>query len=476
MSEPHRTPRVQLSVLEAERLRAATRTATGDLDPLALEQWLRDAPGDAALFAWTESGTDDGSLDLRGLYAVLGAAARAQRVLFPARWLPVRRSSEDDASAHDPSARVLAFARSDTALQRLFAEATPALEARGLARPDEPVVLLGVEGDVLAIGAGSGAAELRRRAEHWIQRLGADRVALAVPPDAGDDHPLARLARDRALPLMVLGATRRRGNGRVSTPMLWTDFQLDVEHRLPDDEQIAGLRDLLHRGSLLRERTLHERLPSSWRARLDAELRALYAWHVSPLLRRVSALVQSIESVGGTRVEAPLPGLHSVAGYLLGLTDRRPVETVFGVVDPVDSARSLAVALQSFDRRLVVHVEDHAWPALQGRLAAWSEAGLLARCAPASNRTSEFCFSGLPLAQRVGARRGVDGIAEVEVDRADQQALGWFHLTCRRQETVERPAPAFGADAVAPVVGLPGSRSQLALGLDTDVPIQENTA
>ena len=299
MSEPHRIPRVQLSVLEAERLRAATRTATGDLDPLALEQWLRDAPGDAALFAWTESGTDDGSLDLRGLYAVLGAAARAQRVLFPARWLPVRRSSEDDASAHDPSARVLAFARSDTALQRLFAEATPALEARGLARPDEPVVLLGVEGDVLAIGAGSGAAELRRRAEHWIQRLGADRVALAVPPDAGDDHPLARLARDRALPLMVLGATRRRGNGRVSTPMLWTDFQLDVEHRLPDDEQIAGLRDLLHRGSLLRERTLHERLPSSWRARLDAELRALYAWHVSPLLRRVSALVQSIESVGG---------------------------------------------------------------------------------------------------------------------------------------------------------------------------------
>ena len=407
---------------------------------------------------------------------MLGAAARAQRVLFPARWLPVRRASDDAASVPDPSPRVLAFARSDTALQRLFAEATPELEARGLARPDEPVVLLGVEGDALANGAGSDAAELRRRAEHWIQRLGADRVALAVPPDSADDHPLARLARDRALPLMVLGGARRPQGGRVSTPMLWTDFQLDVEHRLPDDEQIAGLRDLLHRGSLLRERTLHERLPSSWRARLDAELRALYAWHVSPLLRRVSSLVQSIESVGGSRVEAPLPGLHSVTAYLLGLTDRRPVEMAFGLVDPVDSARSLAVALQSFDRRLVVHVEDQAWPALEGRLAAWSEAGLLARCAPTSNRASEYCFSGLPLAQRVGVRRGRDGIGEVDIDRADQRALGWFHLTCRRQDVVERPLPAFGADTSAPVVDLSGSRSQLALGLDSDVPVQENTA
>lgn len=488
MSEPHRTS-VHLATLTARTLREAATVIRPSADPAleldvsAIEHWLREAPGDAVLFTWDEEivPTDDAP-DLRGLYAVLGAAARAQRVLFPARWLPVRSPKDGSSTDDHPAARVLAFARSDAALQRLFAEAAPELEGRGLARPDEPVVLLGVEGDVLAIDAGSRASELRRRAEHWIHRLGADRVALALPADAGDDHPLVELARDRALPTMVVGSRRPRGARHASTPILWTDFQLDVEHRLPDDAHVPGLRDLLHRGALLRERTLYDRLPDVWRARLDAELRALYAWHVSPLLRRVAALVQTVDAVRSAHVEAPFRDLHSVAGYLLGLTDRRPVDALFSLVDPVDSARSLAIALQSFDRRLHVRVEESAWNGLHTRLATWSEAGLLAQCSHAEGRepVREYCFSGAPLVQRVPTRRGADGIARVTLDAEDRRALGWFRLECRVvADTVvsSSPAATVSVAARAPVVDFGVDVQQLALGLgDDDVPYQENTA
>jgi len=489
MSEPHRTASVHLSTLSARAMRdAATRVGHGqgmDLDVTAIEHWLREAPGDAVLFNWDldwngVGRSSDDAPDLRGLYAVLGAAARAQRVLFPSRWLPVRLSMEGDAIDASPPARVLAFARSDTALQRLFAEATPALEGRGLARPDEPVVLLGVEGDVLAADASSDATELRRRAEHWIHRLGADRVALAVPPNAPPGHPLRELAAHRALPTMIVGSRQPRGLCSASTPMLWTDFQLDVEHRLPDEVHVPGLRDLLHRGALLRERTLYDRLPDDWRARLDAELRALYAWHVSPLLRRTSAMIQTLDSVRDVEIEAPFRDLHSVAGYLLGLSDRRPVEALFALVDPVESARSLAIALQSFDRRLHARIEESAWSGLHARLATWSEGGLLAQCGSSDGRDREFCFSGTPLVQRVPVRRGADGIARLELDVEDRRALGWFRIECRivtDSSLSARPAIPVSGQEAAPVVEFGFDARQLDLGLaDEDVPYQENTA
>ena len=478
MSEPHAVPRVQLAPLSARALLDACRPVSvrdGDVDVPALEDQLRLAPGDGILLDWDLT-RPDGAPDPRGLYAVLGAAARVQRVVFPARWLPVRPSDEGTAGSAHPSARVLAFARSDTALQRLFAEATPELEGRGLARPDEPVVLLGVEGDVLAVGAGSGAAEPRRRAEHWIHRLGADRVALAVPADAGDEHPLAALARHRALPSIVVSTRARRG-APAATPLLWSDFQLDAEHRLPDDAHVPGLRDLIHRGALLRERTLHERLPASWRNRLDAELRALYAWHVSPLLRRVAALVQTVDAVDGAAIEAPFPDLHSVTAYLLGLTDHRPVEAAFSLIDPVESARRLAVALQGFDRRLHVQVADHAWNQLRARLSGWSETGFLARCDD-GGRGIEFCFSGSALVQRAPLCTDPDGLARIELGRADRAALGWFRLTCQVVDAARRPSRVgrVVAEVRGEIVAGPSPRTQLPLAFDDDVPYQENTA
>ena len=301
-----------------------------------------------------------------------------------------------------------------------------------------------------------------------------------MPGDAGEDHPLVELARHRALPTMVVDSRRPRGVRAASTPMLWTDFQLDVEHRLPDDRHVPGLRDLLHRGSLLRERTVHERLPELWRKRLDAELRALYAWHVSPLLRRVSALVQTVDAVSGAHVEAPFRDLHSVAGYLLGLTERRPVEALFSLVDPVESARSLAIALQSFDRRLHVRAEERAWNGLHARLATWSEAGLLARCGgDEDGRAFEFCFSGTPLAQRAATHRGPDGIARLDLDVEDRRTLGWFRLECRivADRVATEPAPVVSTAHEPSVVDLGLDVRQLDLGLGDDAfPYRENTA
>ena len=52
----------------------------------------------------------------------------------------------------------------------------------------------------------SSSVQLRRRAEQWIARLGADRMVLAVPSDAGPQHPLVELAGQRALPVFRVGA------------------------------------------------------------------------------------------------------------------------------------------------------------------------------------------------------------------------------------------------------------------------------
>lgn len=441
MSEPHR------NILSVVRVR---RDALVLDDPQQLERALAATSGDAVLLEWNdripaEAGAAADSL--RGLFAVLGAAARQQRVVFPARWLPVR--SEGPSSG--PTARLLAFARSDAALQRLFAAGEPELSGRGLSRPDEPLILLGVEGDALMESAGSvpasGDAGFRRRAEHWILRLGADRIVLAVPPDAGPQHPLVELASQRALPVFRLGASVGRARaevagaiqGRVSAdlPLLWTDFQLDTEHRLPDDSCIPGLRDLLHRGALLRERTLYDRLPSEWRSRADAELRALYSWHVSPLLRRVSAGLQLLDAVDGVHVAAPIPQLRSVTAWLLGLTDQRPHPEVLASEDPVRSARRLATALHDFDRVLHVRVADTDFARLHGRMATWAEGGFLARTPGSSDGRLRFCFSGQPLTHRTMLRRGMDGIDVLDLGPADLRELGWLRIEC----SVEQSAP-----------------------------------
>lgn len=291
--------------------------------------------------------------------------------------------------------------------------------------------------------AGSGAAELRRRAEQWIARLGADRIVLAVPSDAGPQHPLVELARQRALPVFRVGTIgRARLEGEVSAdfPLLWTDFQLDTEHRLPDDSCIAGLRDLLHRGALLRERTLYDRLPSDWRSRVDAELRALYAWHVSPLLRRVTAGLQLLDAVDGVQINAPMPQLRSVSAWLLGLTDQRPHPEVLAAEDPVKSARRLATALQDFDRRLSVRIPAADWPRLHARMASWAEGGFLARTPDRGDGILHYCFSGLPLTHRAALRRGMDGIDTVELDPADLNELGWLRIECVVEESSSVPS------------------------------------
>lgn len=506
MSVPHRTdsdPRVPRISVAWLRLSAA-RALSIPLEDL--ERQLERAPGDCLLLEWEGDDSDRPTTgcDLRGLYRVLGAAARVQRVVFPARWLPVHRSLHDVSSDDSVDSRLLAIARSDAALQRLFAGAAPALEGRGLARPDEPVVLLGVDGDALAeeasSSAGSHSTELRRRAEQWIHRLGADRVALVVPSRAEDDHPLIAVAARRALPLLAVGSAaevprRRSADAAVATPLLWTDFQFDHEHRLPDDTHIPGLRDLLHRGALLRERSLFDRLPDVWRDRVDTELRALYAWHVSPLLRRVAALVQTCDAVAGVHVEAPLPQLRSVTAYLLGLTDQRPHLDVLAAEDPVESARRLAAALQGFDRQFRLQVEEVAWPHLHARLATWSMGGHLAACSrddDASGSASplavaHFCFSGHPLGLRAPMLRGADGIGRIDLHRDDRAVLGWFELRCEVRSALpsvgsrpEAAAPRSRDDRpvdLAEILGLPAAEpAQLQFGFEETSPYRENIA
>lgn len=510
MSAPHRTdsdlrvPRIAVARLRLSPARALALSLED------LQRQLAETPGDCLLLEWESDDSDrpTAGCDLRGLYRVLGAAARVQRVVFPARWLPVHRPLHDASTEVPDDARLLAIARSDAALQRLFAEAAPALEGRGLARPDEPVVLLGVEGDALsndaAWSAGSSPTELRRRAEQWIHRLGADRVALVVPPTASDEHPLIALAARRTLPLLAVGFAaevpwRRSADAAAATPLLWTDFQFDHEHRLPDDTHIPGLRDLLHRGALLRERSLFDRLPEAWRLRVDTELRALYAWHVSPLLRRVAALVQTCDAVAGVQIAAPLPQLRSVTAYLLGLTDQRPHLEVLATEDPVESARRLATALQSFDRRINLRVEELAWPQLHARLATWSMGGHLAACAPPSSETPveaspisthHFCFSGHPLGLRAPVQRGLDGIGRVDLHLDDRRVLGWFELRCDVELVAARaaaPATAFVSRgdrarwrepvALTEILGLVDAEpTQLQFGFGEASPYRENIA
>jgi hypothetical protein len=465
MSEPHRT------ILSVECLRRDALTLD---DHVQLEQQLAACKGDAVLLEWNESDTAEETVAPRGLFAVLGAAARQQRVMFPARWLPVR---ENDSGA---ASQLLAFARSDAAMHRLFTPVGSELEARGLSRPDEPLVLLGVEGDALMEAAGPDPTALRRRAEQWIARLGADRIVLAVPSDAGPQHPLVELAGQRALPVFRVGAVGWASAGAGSSadlPLLWTDFQLDTEHRLPDDSCIPGLRDLLHRGALLRERTLYDRLPVDWRTRVDAELRALYAWHVSPLLRRVSAGMQLLDAVEGVQISAPMPQLRSVTAWLLGLTDQRPHADVLAAEDPVKSARRLATALQDFDRKLRVRIGEADWPRLHARMATWAEGGFLARAADLADGRLHYCFSGLPLTHRTALRRGMDGIDAVELDARDLVELGWMHIECSIEAAAEEsfrvpsssaPARAKSSGSSIPVdfaSAAPDRASQLAFDL-----------
>ena len=471
MSEPHR------NILSVERIHRSAFSAGVDSEEL-----LAASKADAVLLEWNDRASHARE-SIGGLFAVLGAAARRQRVIFPARWLPV----EVDGA----QAKLLAFARSDGALRRLFGASDADLVGRGLSRPDEPLLLLGIEGDALLDAASPDAAGLRRRAEQWIQRLGADRIVLAVPSDAGPQHPLVELAGQRALPVFRVGAVgRARAGGEVSAdlPLLWTDFQLDTEHRLPDDSCIPGLRDLLHRGALLRERTLYDRLPVEWRTRVDAELRALYAWHVSPLLRRVTAGLQLLEAVDGVRVAAPLPHLRSVTAWLLGLTDQRPHPGVLAAEDPVQSARRLATALQEFDRTLRLQVGAEDWPRLHARMATWAEGGFLARAEDLQDGRLHFCFSGQALTRRAPLRRGVDGIDLVQLDARDLRELGWLHIECAVEETARQslPSPSSSAPEPAERAGDSGPRAsvlpgpdraqQLALGLGTDPFRQERTA
>jgi hypothetical protein len=481
MSEPHR------NILSVERL---CRDALSLDDPDQLERALHEVTADAVLLEWNDRNPAEGSSASdapRGLFAVLGAAARQQRVVFPARWLPVR----PDGSPHGPAARLLAFARSDAALQHLFANSTAGevgLSSRGLSRPDEPLILLGIEGDALMEVAGSDASEFRRRAEQWIQRLGADRIVLAVPSDAGPQHPLVELARQRALPVFRVGAVgwaranvegaNRAREVSADLPLLWTDFQLDTEHRLPDDSCIPGLRDLIHRGALLRERTLYDRLPPDWRTRVDAELRALYAWHVSPLLRRVSAGLQLLDAVEGVQIGAPMPQLRSVTAWLLGLTDQRPHAGVLASEDPVSSARRLAQALQDCDRVLRVRISTADWPRLHARMAGWAEGGFLARTADPNHPAAQlqYCFSGLPLTHRTPLRRGMDGIDLVELGSLDLDELGWLRIECNIEESPRTSTP--GAPTIPVFFDHPAADGapQLALDFEAEPFRQERSA
>lgn len=406
-----------------------------EADSPRLHDLLRESRGDALL-------VDCGRV-LAGTFSLLGAASAAQRVLFPSRWIPAPSPA---AAGGGDAGRLLAFARGDASLHRLFCEEAPELTTGGIVRPDEPLVLLGVAGDVLHAGGPCDSREMRRRAETWIGRLGRDRVALAVA--AGDvDHPLAELALERDLPLVAVvdaedPTCESLPAGGRDIPLLWTDFQLDREHRLPDESFVPGLRDLLHRGSLLQERVLYEHLPLAWREDAVEELRALHRWHQGPLLRRLAALLQTVAPVRGARMALPFPEVGGVCAYLLGLSDRRP-DASGDRPKPEASARQLADALGRFDRRLRVRVDAAALGALQLRLSSWAEGGHLASCESGEDpRVSRFCFSGQPLWTRAPLRRAISGFPRVSLPAGDRRALGWFEIEVRVESEVGIPVPS----------------------------------
>jgi len=403
-------------------------------DPTRFEEWLHANTGDALIMAWGG--------EPRGLFAALARSAQRGRTLFPGRWLAARR-----AIAGGEEGRILWIARNDLSLRRLFSEDSNSFHRlESTARPDDALALLGVPGDVVHGTGGWGAREQERLALAWIRSLGADRVALAIPSEADSEHPMRRLAECRGLPTLTLRNSLDSEHPTVDgagLPLLWTDFQLDAEHRLPDESYIPGLRELLHRGSLLRERSLYDRLPDSWRSHAEQEFHALYGWHISPLLRRCTALLQTLEPLPQLNIHAPLPSLHGVTAYLLGLTDSRPDDHTL-MESPLGHANALAQGLQQWNRSLDVEVDPQSWSAVAARLVPWADGGHLARCEGATADEHHFCFSGQPLWSRVPmpGRRTV--IPSIPLDAEDRRALGWFDL-CLRSSSVERS----GADAAS---------------------------
>lgn len=425
----------------------------------AARDGLASLDGDALLVEWGEG--------LEGLYDALAAAASARRVLFPARWLAA------DLGPGAEEAQLLWVARGELALRRLFGEADPGC-GQGMPRPDEPLCLLGVPGDALQLPLPAEGEELRRRAEAWLQRLGPDRVAVVIPDDA-PDHPLARLATERGLPRLSLHrageAPSREEAPSPMSPLLDTQFQLDGEHRLPDDAWVPALRDLLARGSLLRERALFDRLPDAWREQAAEELKALHAWHVSPLLRRAGALVQTVQPVPGVELEPLLPSARGVVAWLLGLGGERPVPAggPSGREAAVEAARTLAAAVHEWDRRVALRVPVGQWNRLRNRLLPWADGGHLALCDDAPDAsTRRYCFSGQPLWARVPLQGEADGLPRMPLARRDRRALGWFELEISVAELQRRgpEAPVLATVASFPTTSRAATGGQLPLGFD----------
>jgi len=393
-----------------------------------MQDCLRNATADALLY--------DFGGEPKELFAALERAAHAGQTLFPGRWLPARRPN-----GGGEEGRLFWIARNDRSLRRLLNDDAHTNDfADTLARPDESLALLGMPGDVLHATSGEDAVEIKRCAQAWIRALGVDRVAIALPWGSFAEQPLRSIAQRCGLPtLRVLSAGDSRRHELSSTrscaPFLASEFQLDAEHRLPDESYVPSVRDLLRRASLLRERSLYERLPDGWCVHVEAELRALYSWHVSPLLRRAAALLQSILPVQGVQLRPPLPELRGVSAYLLGLSDRRPDARVLAE-DPTAHARALALALQTWDRAMFAEVAPSAWNALAARLAPWAEGGHLALCQeqefPSGTRTSavyHLCFSGQPLWLRTPLLRSRAGMPLLPLSADDRRALGWFDLS-----------------------------------------------
>ncbi len=423
---------------------------------------IRESNGQGILLEWGE--------DPLGLFSLLELAARVRCPLLPARWMPARPEAN---GGFGDASKILWLARTDTALQGLLTGVKLCDdELDGVARMQEPLALLGVPGDVLRSSTSFEDEGIRRRAQKWIGRLGADRVALAVIRREGD--PLEGLAREWGLPVLRLKAADEEEGSharepRGLAPILCTDFQLDREYRLPDDTYVPTLGDLLRRGSLLRERCLYESLPANWRELASRELELLNEWMLGPLLRRAGALIQTLLPVAGVEVEAPLPQVGGICAWLLGLSDRRLVRQA-RVPDPEATATALARALADWDRRLTARVAEEAWPRLQGRLLPWLEGGLLAACPEApSSAGRRFCFSGRALWARLPLLRDRDGIPCVRLLEADRRALGWFELELQSAAMPSRLVSSDEAGASGQVHELHSSAfavpRQLELGL-----------
>ncbi len=409
-----------------------------------------------------------------GLFSLLEMATRVPCTLLPGRWMPARPQAN---GGFGDSAKILWLARSDAALQGLLTGVKLSEdELDGVARAHEPLALLGVPGDVLRSSTSFEDEGIRQRAQKWIGSLGADRVALAILRREGD--PLEGLAREWGLPALRLMSVEEEEESSAPSkrsgmaPILCTDFQLDREYRLPDETYVPMLRDLLHRGSLLRERCLYESLPESWRQCANAELELLNEWMLGPLLRRAGALIQTLLPVAGVTVEAPLIQVGGICAWLLGLSERRPAREG-RLPDPEVTATALARSLAEWDRRLTARVSGEAWPRLQGRLLPWLEGGLLAACPETPQGGRRFCFSGRALWSRLPLLRDRDGIPRVRLFEEDRRALGWFELELRaaasarsRRTSAEKsPTTAMLRELPAPGFGAP---KQLELGLSLE--------